>query len=337
MKDQYITLHFTQPNRRWIENIANPTINFFLFDLTENTELRQLAPQSKRGSTRLHMPPRRFDLSYLVSTFAPIEADQYEILWSTLASLIEHQYLPEEILSPVLKQLDPPISTRIGPTEKDVRVLELWSNLEIPPHPSFLYVVTVPLDLKLMKQVPLVLEHGVSLESRLNLTGLIQDARMRPIPNLTVVYSSIVKNKFKAKSQDSQTTTNTVGQFSFRDLPPSSGTLAISVDEDEIYKTHLRRPQDNYVVTLDTYFYGKGSVRNREGKLLPDVTIYEKGFEDRVFKTNAGGIFNILHQPVSHVTLIAIDSAGRKIEKKFTTDQTSYDFALDDLPKNADD
>ncbi|MEO7963336.1 MAG: Pvc16 family protein, partial [Gemmatimonadaceae bacterium] len=64
-----VDVRFDAPRREFVQALTRPTLDFYLFDVRENTELRHSDPMSNRanGVTAFRMPPRRFDLRFLVS------------------------------------------------------------------------------------------------------------------------------------------------------------------------------------------------------------------------------------------------------------------------------
>jgi hypothetical protein len=154
-----VAIAFELPTRQWVGSLSRPTVNFFLYDLQENTELRQPNPQARRarGEMAHRMPPRRFDLRYLVAAFCSVAADEQLLLWRMLAVLLKHPELPVEALADEPRGLEAPIPTRIGRPDDAPRALELWNALDLPPRPALFYTVTAPLNLEVEFSAPLVL------------------------------------------------------------------------------------------------------------------------------------------------------------------------------------
>src|SRR5207248_2497292 len=61
-----VDVSFDAPLKSWVGARTRPTLSFFLFDIRENTELRQTAPETFRANGRggHRVPPRRFELRY---------------------------------------------------------------------------------------------------------------------------------------------------------------------------------------------------------------------------------------------------------------------------------
>ena len=95
-----VEISFEMPTQEWVDSLMRPTINLFLFDIQENTELRQTNMQTTRGNgtAAQRMPPRRFDLRYLVSALSTEAADEHLLIWRALAALMKYQYFPPDAL-----------------------------------------------------------------------------------------------------------------------------------------------------------------------------------------------------------------------------------------------
>src|SRR5690242_11217730 len=83
---------FDPPRRDWVASLVRPTLNFFLFDVKENLDVRQTHVETTRANGRAHhrVPPRRFDLRYMVSALTTDVADEHLLLWRALTTLLRH-------------------------------------------------------------------------------------------------------------------------------------------------------------------------------------------------------------------------------------------------------
>ncbi len=160
-----VDVRFEMPTKSWVESLVRPTINLFLFELEEKLEMRNAAATVARGNGRAttHMPPRRFDLRYLVCAFSSVTEDEHTLLWRALATLLKHPTLPPELVPAEsdLRKLDIAIQAKVGRGESEARELDLWGALDLPPRPALIYTVTAPLDLELEFEAPLVLSRTV--------------------------------------------------------------------------------------------------------------------------------------------------------------------------------
>ncbi len=211
---QAIAFSFAAPTKECIASLTQPTINFFLFDIRENTEKREVNPQvfrrvaEKEGGRK--MPPRRMDLSYLVSVFASDARDELALLWRVTAVLMRHPVLPEEVMPEELKEnlrrMDAQITARLHEKESGRDLLEWWTALGVTPRASLHYVVTVPLDLESELKSKLVLSWQLrvgEIEARdpkqsevvEQFGGRIYNQRRQPQQNLTVSLQTDAQEK----------------------------------------------------------------------------------------------------------------------------------------------
>jgi hypothetical protein len=136
-----------------------PTISVFLFDLHENMDLRRsdFERTHSNGRAERHTPPRRFDLHYMVSVLTTNIEDEHELIWRVLLTLIRHQQIPQEVLSEELRAVEPPLNTQVSQADEGQRLAGIWNALGVPPRPALSYVVTVPVEMNMVIEAPLVL------------------------------------------------------------------------------------------------------------------------------------------------------------------------------------
>ena len=100
-----VTVTFNTPrNKESFEKL--PAINFFLYDVRENLELRNSAWVVERqndGTALKKRPPARVDCSYLITAWPSdddIETDdietEHELLGEVMKVLLRHRKIPEE-------------------------------------------------------------------------------------------------------------------------------------------------------------------------------------------------------------------------------------------------
>jgi hypothetical protein len=261
-----VDVRFERPSRQWAESLMLPTINLFLFDIAENTDRRNGAPQVGRatGQAQMRVPPRRFDLRYMVSVFTTLMEDETTLLWRTLATLLRHNPLPAELLSEELRALDLPLHTQIGQPEQSTKPHELLSALDLPPRPALVYTVVAPLDLELAFSAPLVLsrsirftrptpaaeraelgltaEHAPAFDAMLRIGGIVRNQHGQPIQAATLaVEGSAIK----------EVITNDEGRFSLRVRRDGSLTLRVTDPGGKIRLISLQIPSASYDVVLD--------------------------------------------------------------------------------------
>jgi hypothetical protein len=165
--DDEVDIRFEAPTKDWIESLTRPTIDVFLRDVQENTELRRVDYQMTRNNTRarLELPPRRIELHYMISAITTELEDEHRLLWRTMTTLMRYPNFPAETLPEALRDVEPPLSGRALQPEDGSRALDLWSALGAPPRPTLSYVLTAPLFLDRSIDAPLVLTRSVRYTS----------------------------------------------------------------------------------------------------------------------------------------------------------------------------
>jgi hypothetical protein len=246
-----VDVTFDMPTKEWIASRTRPTINFFLFDIAENNELRTTNMQTTRsnGHALQRMPPRRFDLRYSVSALTTMIEDEHLLIWRTLATLLKYSSLPEEELPEVLRLLEVPLVTKVERTHEGPHPLELWSALEVPPHPTLLYVVSAPLDLEIAFETPLVLtrtirtvRRGVDIvETSTRIGGVVRSADGTPVAGVVVGVEGRVVGSI----------TNDEGRFKLSNVPHGTLKLQIGLDGSVLKSATIEIPSDSYDITLD--------------------------------------------------------------------------------------
>ena len=261
-----VDVRFERPSRQWAESLMLPTINLFLFDIVENTDRRNGAPQIGRanGHAQIRVPARRFDLRYMVGVFTTLMDDETALLWRTLATLLRHNPLPDALLSEELRALDLPLHTQIGQPENSAKPHELFGALEVPPRPALIYTVVAPLELELAFAVPLVLsrtirftrptpaaeradlgltaEHTPSFDAMLRIGGIVRNQQGQPIHGAALaVAGSAIK----------EVITNEEGRFSLRVRRDEPLTLRITDPGGTSRLVRLEIPSHSYDVVLD--------------------------------------------------------------------------------------
>ena len=156
-----VDIQFERPTREQIDKLTRPTINLYLFDLQENTELRRNDFQVRRGKgenrAERYLPPRYFDLRYMVSILTSSIEDEHLLLWRVLTTLLRHPQFPEDLLPEELRAPDRLLTAKVGQDDNGERLSSLWNALSVPPRAALCYILTVPVDMDQSSEVPIVL------------------------------------------------------------------------------------------------------------------------------------------------------------------------------------
>ncbi len=249
-----VDVTFEAPTRERIERLTRPTVNLFLFDVRENTELRQTNWQVTRGNghAERRQPPRRIDLRYMVSALTTEIEDEHALLWRALATLLKYPELPKDLLPEELRAIAVPISAKISPDDNGRRLLDVWTALGVPPHPALYYVVTAPVDLELAIQAPLVLTRAARYmrtrqpeatpETAIQVGGVVRDRAGAPVAGVTVVVDGSAGEGCK---------TNAMGAYRLRDVAHGEVRLRVSRPDGSRQVVAIQVPQASYDLVLD--------------------------------------------------------------------------------------
>ncbi len=227
-----VDITFEAPTRERIDKLTRPTINLFLFDLQENTDLRQSNFETTRNNGRAErrLVPRRFDLRYMVSALTTDVEDEHLLLWRVLLTLVRNPEIPAELLTKELRLLEPPLTMKVSQVDEGQRLSAVWTSLSVPPHPALYYVITVPVDMNLVIEAPLVLtrtarysrKHATEVAEEISnqIGGVVRSAEGEPLAN--------VKVAFEGRS-GIESETNEEGRFVLAGVP--SGTVRLRVTQ----------------------------------------------------------------------------------------------------------
>lgn len=154
MREEDIT--FDQPKRETSARWSQPTLNFFLYDVRENAQLRQhqmerTEPPSngngaQPGKVYQKRPPMRVDCFYMVTAWAQHPMDAHKLLTNCMMTLYKHTQLPDSCLQGKLSDAIFPLRARVANHDVLTNPAEVWSSLDNEMRASFSYVVTLALD-----------------------------------------------------------------------------------------------------------------------------------------------------------------------------------------------
>lgn len=146
IKKGEIDIAFDQPKRDWSARLNKPTINFFLFDLRENVELRGseqwVRQDNPDGTVTLRRNPVRLDLQYLVTSWTREIQDEHRLLSAVLTALLRQPVFPEDLLPDELKNQPVPIRLSVAQGNILSNPSELWGTLDNDLHPGIRLTVT---------------------------------------------------------------------------------------------------------------------------------------------------------------------------------------------------
>lgn len=175
MRDRARTrdIAYDLPNREWsAKRGTQPMLNLYLYDIRENHQMREsdwAVPPSAAGSpngARRTLPPKRIDLSFLVTAWAKELEDEHTLLWTALRVFLANPVLDRELLEGELRaavdETDIDVRLTAGQPEGVLKqTTDFWTSIDNHLKPSINLVVTVPLV------VDKPLEVGPPVETRI--------------------------------------------------------------------------------------------------------------------------------------------------------------------------
>jgi len=158
-----LDISFEIPTGEWSAPVNRPTINLYLYNLRENTELRemewtQVPDPSNPRRTVMKRRPLRVSLSYMVTCWTSAIEDQHRLLWAVFEALFRNPVLPDEARRGRLKSHKKPIKLEISPSTDVIKnVTDYWTSIGNEIRPAVNLVVTLAMDLQQTQSEPLVL------------------------------------------------------------------------------------------------------------------------------------------------------------------------------------
>lgn len=226
-----VDVAFDLPKREWSAKLSRPTVNLYLYDVRENTELRHtewVVERDGNGQATKRRPPRRIDLSYLVTAWTSTPEDEHRLIWRALWSLLRYPELPEDVLQGRLKETDVPIRASIAQPDEIPNVADLWGVLDNELKPSLHCVATLPLDLAQEITGPVVhtkqirIEQGVlgggPFEEIIQIAGTVRDGDSKPVAGATL----------RVEGRGLTATSDEEGHYTFPNLPQGTYTFVVS-------------------------------------------------------------------------------------------------------------
>ncbi|HVA92132.1 MAG TPA: Pvc16 family protein [Chloroflexota bacterium] len=188
-----VEISFDCPKREWSAKVIKPTMNLYLFDVRENVSLRTRnyrtvnGPEGRTGRLR---PPVYVDLSYFVTSWAREISDEHTLLWRAMTAMMRESELGKDLLQGTMKE-DWPVNIMVAQADGVLRNPgEFWNALDNDLKPAVVYSVTLPVDLNVMREAPLVLTAITD----------IMDARKQRVSHSLAV-GGIVHAKAKGKGR----------------------------------------------------------------------------------------------------------------------------------------
>lgn len=144
-----VEVAFDAPTKEWAAARNTPSVDVYLYDIRENLRRRDVMYEEVRDEDGRVLarrpPPRRFDLSYLLTAWTQRPEDEHRLLAACLGCFLRYEVLPEEVLAGALADQDRPALVHIAlPPAEDRNISDVWSALGGELKPSLDLVVTAP-------------------------------------------------------------------------------------------------------------------------------------------------------------------------------------------------
>ena len=230
-----VDITFDQPTGDWAAGLTRPTVDFYLYDIRENLELRNQEWTVERrpdGTGAKRMAPLRYSLSYLVTVWTQNQVeDEHAILWRVLAALARHPTMPQELLQGEMRGQPYAILAQTAqPSMAIGNMPDLWGVMENQLRPSIDYVVTVAMDRDVAFTGPLVLTKRIRVGQRgeeawdqeiLQVAGMVRakDDPQRPMAGAVVRLADL----------GLETETDAHGRYRFANVPAGEHSMEVVV------------------------------------------------------------------------------------------------------------
>jgi hypothetical protein len=169
--EEKVRISFAAPDNQFPpQSVKLPAIDLFLYDVTENLDLRSNEVIVRRrgdGKAEQRRPPVRVDFSYLVTAW-PSESvtdpweDEHRILGEVMRALLRHRTIPREVLHGSLAQQEIPLPVSSLQPGRLQSLGEFWQALGGKPKVTLNYTVTVAVDMD-TDVVPLVIDKVIDV------------------------------------------------------------------------------------------------------------------------------------------------------------------------------
>ncbi|MGH9283860.1 MAG: DUF4255 domain-containing protein, partial [Acidimicrobiales bacterium] len=159
-----VEVAFDAPTKEWAASRNTPSVDVYLYDIRENLRRREVMYEEVRDDDGRVLvrrpPPRRFDLSYLLTAWTQRPEDEHRLLAACLGCFLRYEVLPQDLLAGALADQEWPAHVHIAlPPAEDRNMSDVWSALGGELKPSLDLVTTVAIDSRGLEPVaPLVTE-----------------------------------------------------------------------------------------------------------------------------------------------------------------------------------
>jgi hypothetical protein len=139
------------------------------------------------------------------------------------------------------------VQGRVSQPDDGPRPQDLWSSLETTPRPSLLYVLTMPINMDLETEAPLVLTRSVKYTEKdggvyqryFHIGGRVLEKSGEPMPGARVTYGARTPLE-----------TDVLGRFVVPKVPEGEIELEVMIKDKKPQRVKLNVPGETYDITL---------------------------------------------------------------------------------------
>jgi uncharacterized protein DUF4255 len=144
-------IKFDIPDSKWRQQLNKLTVNCYLYDVRESSELRTFEPLTLRSAdlqraTRMR-PPVRIDCAYSITAWSVAQTDpvleEHRLLSQTLLVLLQNRRIPAADLKGSMVNQPRPYPTVLAMPDATKNMPDFWKALDQELRPSLNYVVTL--------------------------------------------------------------------------------------------------------------------------------------------------------------------------------------------------
>ncbi len=169
---EQVQISFATPDDQFPpQSVTLPAIDFFLYDVRENLELRSNEVYVERradGTATRTQAPVRVDFSYLVTAW-PSESvpdpaeDEHRLLGEVMRALLRYRTIPEDLLRGVMMDQSPSLPVSSLQPGRLQSLGEFWQALGGKPKAALNYQVTACIEVAEPEEVSLVTEKKIKI------------------------------------------------------------------------------------------------------------------------------------------------------------------------------
>lgn len=264
IKNGEVDIAFDLPKREWSSRLNRPTLNIFLYDLRENSVLRQPeweVQKDSNGGYSKRRSPARVDLSYMITAWAADPEDEHRLLTRTAMALYRIPMLPganisKDMLPESLQAQPVPMPVRVAQHDKLTNPAEVWSALDNEMRPSVSCVITMALnpyqtfsgplvrsrDLRFGQAVELPYERQLDPAAGHDQFWMV-GGRLSGAETLADAQLSLVEQGRRVALQDGE-------RFVIGNLGPGEYTLELTAEGRKTSRHKIEVPSDSYDIKL---------------------------------------------------------------------------------------